>query len=187
MTTEMTNNNEHQPVLTLAILWQSRMKTISSGVEKPISPKDLGQLKMLKKCLGDTTTQVIEWAFNNWAKFASQASAEASTESWPPKPHIGFLLKHHVVAVKEMQSIAEHEKQKQALKAKYEAEDKANKLAAQKKALYDPKPTPAQMKNLMAASGTDKEEEVWAEIELENKSKGDAAWAEVEKKNETAA
>jgi hypothetical protein len=187
MTTEMTNNNEPQPVLTLAILWRSRMKTMFGVVEMPISRKHLGQLGKLKKYLGDKTPQVIEWALTNWANFASKASAEASTESWPPKPHIGFLLKHHAVAVKEMQSIAEHEKQKQELNAKYEAEDKAKKLAAQKKALYEPKLTPAQVKKFKAAFGTDKEEEVWAEIELENKIKGDAAWAEIEKKNKPAA
>ena len=181
-----TKSSEHRPV-SLAILWRSRMKTIFGVVAMPISNKNLGQLGKLNKRLGDATTGVIEWALNNWAAFAGKAAKEAGIQSFPSRPHIGFLLKHCAVAVKEINAIAEHEKQTQELKVKYEAEEKANKLAAQKKALYEPQPTPEQMKKIMAALSTDKEEEVWAEIELENKQKADAAWAEIEKKNKTAA
>lgn len=61
------------------------METIFGGVEKPISPKGLGQLKILRKCLGDKTPQVIGFALNNWATSASKASTEAGTESWAPQ------------------------------------------------------------------------------------------------------
>ena len=123
--------SESQSVPVLAALWRSRIKTISAGVERPLTPKEFGQLKLLKQCLGSATRDVLDWALNNWSQFANKAACEAG--SCPTTPHIGFLLKHYVVAAKQLQSIADHKKQKEELMAKYDINKHVESVA-------DPKP-----------------------------------------------
>jgi len=79
--------------------WKSRMKLIGhEGYQKNLTGQELGQLKHLSKALGDQTKAVIDYAICNWSKFASLAGIAAGVQP-PDEPHIGFLLKHHDVAM----------------------------------------------------------------------------------------
>ena len=82
----------------LGAYWKSRCALVSNNYQKPLTGKEAGQLKQLHTYLGDQTKPVIAYAVEHWWKFASQAGASAGT-SFPADPNIGFLLKHHAVAV----------------------------------------------------------------------------------------
>jgi hypothetical protein len=88
----------------LPAYWQSRITAVQSGYQKPLTGKDAGQLKQLHTYLGEQTQEVIDYAIDNWWTFAVRAGAEAGVP-WPTSPHIGFLLKHHAVAVNLMRPI----------------------------------------------------------------------------------
>jgi len=89
----------------LAAFWRDR-NAEPGKYQRPLTGRERGQLGHLQKYLGTETCRVISYALNNWDRFGSRASAAAGLGSWPPSPHIGFLLKHHEVAVNLMQSIA---------------------------------------------------------------------------------
>ena len=82
----------------LGAFWKQRMTVIMGGYQKDLTGKELAQLKLLKGYLGEQTRQVIDFALNNWVKFAYQAGLAAGVSA-PTDPHVGFLLKHHAVAV----------------------------------------------------------------------------------------
>lgn len=78
--------------------WKSRMKHFTNGTfQRNLTGKELGQLKLLKRSLGDLTKPVIAYATDHWMKFGGIAGARAGT-SFPVAPDLGFLLKHHEVA-----------------------------------------------------------------------------------------
>jgi hypothetical protein len=163
--------SESHSVPALAVLWQSRIKTLFGGLQTPLTQKEFGQLKLLRKSLGDVTSEVVDWALNNWSSFASQAAAQAGTGVWPAHPHIGFLLTHHAVAL-ELHTIATTPAVIPNITpinaAKPKATFWAEKKAAQEKAF---KLTPAQVSKLMEAMEPDGDlDKFWAEIELENKN-----------------
>lgn len=82
----------------LGAYWKSRCALVQQGYQKPLTSKQQGQLKQLYKYLGDQTKPVIAYAVEHWWKFASHAGYAAGT-NFPADPEIGFLLKHHAVAV----------------------------------------------------------------------------------------
>ena len=96
---------EHHPVRFLAGLWQERMKS-KFGVIIQAMPKELGQLKSLRKSLGDLTPDVIEWMLDpvNWWHFCQQVRADSGSHRAPDYPHIGYLLAHHGIGLKIMRS-----------------------------------------------------------------------------------
>jgi hypothetical protein len=172
--------SESQSVPALAILWQSRMKMSLGGGQKPLTPREFGQLKLLRIRLGDVTSEVVDWAMNNWGPFATKATADAGTGSWPAHPHIGFLLAHHAVAL-ELHTIATTPAvipDSSSIKA---TKPMATFCGEKKTAKEKPfKPTPAQAAKIMAVMETDGDlEELWAEIELENKNKVGQVFNEV--------
>lgn len=83
----------------LGAYWMSRMALLKGTYQHPLTGKEHGQLKQLSKYLGEDVRRVIDYAIHNWWKFASQAGALAGLSSWPAEPHIGYLLKHHAVAM----------------------------------------------------------------------------------------
>ena len=97
---------EHHPVRFLAGLWQQRMMANFGVVGRPLTPKELGQLKSLRQALGDLTREVIEWMVNsvNWWHFCQQVRAESGLHRAPPDPHVGFLLAHHAIGLRVMRS-----------------------------------------------------------------------------------
>ena len=82
----------------LGAYWKSCVALVDDTFQHHLTVKELGQLKMLSKFLGERTRPVIAYAVEHWYTFASKAGNAANT-SWPPTPNIGFLLKHYHVAV----------------------------------------------------------------------------------------
>jgi hypothetical protein len=86
----------------LGAYWQSRVKLVTENPKAylpPLTLKQRGQLSHLKKKLGEMTRPVIAYAVEHWMKFASEAADYAGWSDYPTNPDIGFLLKHHHVAV----------------------------------------------------------------------------------------
>jgi hypothetical protein len=69
--------------------------------------RERGQLKYLERYLENRTQTVIAYALKNCESFAREASCDSGVRSWPHAPHIGFLLKHHAVAVNMTEQEAE--------------------------------------------------------------------------------
>jgi len=94
---ESNRDPEHHAVRFLAGVWEQRTGT-------QLTPKELGQLRDLRKALGDFTRDVIEWMLEpvHWWRFCQQVRAESGLHSAPPYPHVGFLLKHHGRALKHL-------------------------------------------------------------------------------------
>lgn len=82
----------------LGAYWKSCVALVDDRFQHHLTGKELGQLKLLSKFLGEQTRPVIGYAVEHWYTFASKAG-NASNTSWPPTPNIGFLLKHYHVAV----------------------------------------------------------------------------------------
>jgi len=94
---------EHHPVRFLASRWQQQ-----TGIH--LTSKELGQLKLLRKALGEFTNCVVGWILDpvNWWRFIQQVRAEARLQTAPPHPHIGFLLTHHGRALRFMRRELHH-------------------------------------------------------------------------------
>ena len=100
------NRNDGPSVPALAGWWQRRTIELNGTLIRPLSPKELGQLKMLKKGLGSWTFFVLNWVWDNWWGFCEEAKAASGIDSAPLKPHIGFALRHYDVAVNLMDKTA---------------------------------------------------------------------------------
>lgn len=86
----------------LSSFWQSRCAVIFGGYQKAHTAKEKAQLKQLQVQLGDQAKPVIDYVLNHWNAFTTRAGIAAGC-SYPADPHIGFLLKHHAVAVNLLQ------------------------------------------------------------------------------------
>ena len=82
----------------LGAYWKKQCTLVLGGFQRALTGKECGQLKQLHTYLGADTRPIIDYAVNHWWKFASRAGAAAGT-SFPAEPNIGFLLKHHGVAM----------------------------------------------------------------------------------------
>jgi hypothetical protein len=102
----LTENTQGVSVPILAYYWKYHTTLMFPSVARPLTPKEFGQLKLLRKHLGDSTRLVLDWVLNNWSRFCSQAISSAGLSSAPATPHIGFLLAHCAVAVNLMYSLA---------------------------------------------------------------------------------
>ncbi len=96
---------EQHPVRFLAGLWQERIKD-NFGVTIELMPKELGQLKSLRKALGDLSRDVIEWIVDpvNWWHFCQQIRAESKNHMVTEHPHIGLLVRRRGTALRVMRS-----------------------------------------------------------------------------------
>ena len=97
---------EQHPIRFLAALWQQRMTTNFRGMGRPLTPKEFGQLKSLRKDLGDLTHEVVEWMLDpvNWWHFCQQVRSDSVSHHAPPHPHVGYLLAHYKIGLKIMRS-----------------------------------------------------------------------------------
>lgn len=90
---------QQQPTTgSLGAYWKSRCALATGKYQHPLTGKESAQLKQLHAYLGTQTRPVIDYVVEHWWKFANRAAAAAGC-SCPTDPHIGFLLKHHAVAV----------------------------------------------------------------------------------------
>jgi hypothetical protein len=87
---------EKHPVRFLAGVWKQRMATNFGVTGKQFTPKEMGQLKSLRKALGAFSLHVLEWMLvpDNWWHFCQQVRVEAKLYGAPDYPHVGFLLVH---------------------------------------------------------------------------------------------
>jgi hypothetical protein len=107
MKTEDMSQKVKRSVPFLAQMWQANMARMNGVVEqKPLTPRQFGQLKLLRNLLEDITWDVMLWALENWTRFSQEAKIRAGLPCAPADPHIGFLLAHHEVAVNLMYKIA---------------------------------------------------------------------------------
>ena len=92
---------KHYPVRFLAHEWQQRTGIWFSPKEQG---KRHGQLRDLRKALGDLTQYVIEWMLNpvNWYRFSQQVRAEAKLYRVPDNADLDFLLRHRNRALRIM-------------------------------------------------------------------------------------
>jgi hypothetical protein len=107
MKTEDMSQEIKRSVPFLAQVWQVNLGAMSGVVEqKPLTPRQFGQLKLLRNILEDITLDVMLWVLENWTCFSQKAKSNAGLPCAPPHPHIGFLLAHCDVAVNLMYDIA---------------------------------------------------------------------------------
>src|SRR6188472_3835376 len=87
---------EHYPVRFLAGIWEQRLKANFGIIRTQLADKEMGQMKSLRKALGDLTQHVIEWMLNPviWWHFCQQVRQQGKLHSVPDYPQIGFLLRH---------------------------------------------------------------------------------------------
>jgi hypothetical protein len=97
---------KQHPVRFLAGLWQERMSVNFGITRTQLTVKEMGQLKLLRKALGDLTPDVVEWMLDsvNWWHFCQQVRVESGLHQVPPYPHIGFLLAHYPIGLRVMRS-----------------------------------------------------------------------------------
>jgi hypothetical protein len=98
-------------VVHLGSLWKRWVKE-GFGVEKALTAKEFGQLKMLKRRLRIATGHVISRTLKNWTRFCLKAKEDHGLPCVPATPHIGFLLAHYDTAVNLMHDIAKNNEPK---------------------------------------------------------------------------
>jgi hypothetical protein len=91
------------PIRFLAGLWQEKIKE-NFGIQQQLTPKELGQLKCLRKYLKDLTIDVVKWMLDpvNWWHFCQRAKVEHKLKFVPDRPEVGFLLQYRGHAVEIM-------------------------------------------------------------------------------------
>jgi hypothetical protein len=99
--TDVLKNQKVGVSSSLGAHWKAKMALESGAFQHPLTAKEAGQLKQLSKYLGsvETTKATIDYVIDHWATFAHLAGNAAGLFTVPSEPHIGFLLKHHAVAV----------------------------------------------------------------------------------------
>jgi hypothetical protein len=84
----------------LALAWQQSVAAVFGETRKrPLSGKEIGQLKRLRNLLGEESGNVVSWAVENWVTFAALAEMQAGLSGSPAHPHLGFLVAHGATAV----------------------------------------------------------------------------------------
>jgi hypothetical protein len=91
------------PTRFLAGVWQQLIKK-RIGIEQPCDGKTFGQFRNFRKALGDQALDVIEWMLDpvNWWQVCQQVRSESGSRRAPDYPHIGYLLTHKEIALKNM-------------------------------------------------------------------------------------
>lgn len=83
----------------MALLWKRRMGTLVGGFIKDLTSKELGQMKLLIKSIGDQAPEVLDWTLQNWSVFAWEVKHKKGLSIAPEVPVVGFVLQHHEIAV----------------------------------------------------------------------------------------
>jgi hypothetical protein len=101
--------------------WKRRMGELY-GPKFFLSNKDAGQLKHLVAAWGDDTKTLVDFAFDNWSKFAHRVKAEAGLTQVAVSPQLGFLVTYkNILAGMHLQSIAAAKENAKAKKAMEES------------------------------------------------------------------
>ena len=99
----------------IALQWQQRQAEVLKGTQRPLSPKESGQLKSLYRKAGPHTSRLVDYAFKNWPTLLLAIACDQQGLSWktvevnealkneltnyPQFPVVGFLLAHASVAL----------------------------------------------------------------------------------------
>jgi hypothetical protein len=67
--------------------------------ERPLQPKEYGQLKVLRDRCGPDTEHIVRFVLHGWPDFTACVRRQTGFESVPFLPHVGFLLKFYRIAV----------------------------------------------------------------------------------------
>lgn len=92
-------------IKSLEIVWKKTLGRETESYVKPLTGKEVGQLKHVHKALGEKAVETLEWALTNWQAF-TYAVSEAKgigVQLIGAQPTCGFFCLHYDVAV---QSIA---------------------------------------------------------------------------------
>ena len=91
----------------LPTLWLKHRYAVTGVCQKPLTVREMAQLKMFSKYMGELAEPVMMYALNNWWKFVAEAKSAKGFENAPMEPEPGFMLKCcETVANQYLQSIA---------------------------------------------------------------------------------
>ncbi len=92
----------------LPTLWLKHRYAVTGVCQKPLTVREMSQLKTFSKYMGERAEAVLRHTLENWWVFAAEAKAAAGLEKMPTEPEPGFLLKYCEHAMRlYLQSIAE--------------------------------------------------------------------------------
>ena len=92
----------------LPSIWQKHKFDVTGLNQKPLTVKEMAQLKMFSKYMGEQAEVVLRHTLENWWVFAAEAKAAAGLDKMPTEPEPGYLLKYCEHAMRlYLQSIAE--------------------------------------------------------------------------------
>mgnify|MGYP003530970910 CR=1 FL=1 len=86
----------------LAMLWKKRV-ALEGQYAKPLTAKEVGQLKHVHKALGDSALSVLDHALGDWQAFALEASVQSGCTP-AMAPTTGFFCLHYAVAVNQLEA-----------------------------------------------------------------------------------
>jgi DNA-binding transcriptional regulator YhcF (GntR family) len=88
------------PAVSIADRWRDVVIEVHGGYFVPLTMKQRGQLKHLRKvCPPGKAADIVEHALRNWLEFVTAAEDDAGAYNTPAQPSIAFLVKYVAVAV----------------------------------------------------------------------------------------
>jgi len=85
--------------LKLATYWQGKMAIYHHQPIKPLTPKEIGQIKTLFLKTGMLSRRLMDFAFQHWSQFTTSTMASTGVNVCPEHPTIGYLLAHRDKAI----------------------------------------------------------------------------------------
>ena len=85
--------------LKLATYWQENMALYHHQPIKPLTPKEIGQIKTLFLKTGMLSKRLMDFAFKHWNQFTASTMASTGFNVCPEHPKIGYLLAHRDIAI----------------------------------------------------------------------------------------
>jgi hypothetical protein len=136
----------------LSAVWQKCMSEVYESDFRSLIRKEHGQLGKLRKSLGTKlATEVVEYAIQNWGKFARKAATSVGSDVFPEKPSVGWLFKYQATALLMLQGELQSKQQAQEAQAKKQAQAKeAAKVALQVAAHNAEREKPATLEEMDA-------------------------------------
>lgn len=81
----------------LSSLWKNRLGLVYGGFTKPLTGKEVGQLKLYAKAVqamhGDAVA-ALDWALQHWGEYAYEVKKVKALASVPAQPQTGFVLSY---------------------------------------------------------------------------------------------
>ena len=89
----------------LALHWLRQCALTHEGsYQKALDAKEKGQLRQVKKHVGELVMPLIDYVIPHWYEFCLAVRKATGTKSSPDQPHVGYFLAHYEIA---LQLIAE--------------------------------------------------------------------------------